>query len=259
MNKLGMHTKRAHPARPAGKVVWIWLTLALGMSVGGAQAVPASLNVPELGSASRFTVLSAAPDGMGEVTTTRSMINGDVGTSGPLSSVIQTAGSISGSIIAPVTAQVLADFNRAYDAFAPIPCDRVLTGALAGITLPPGVYGFDAAATLTGQLTLDGPANGIWLIKVGGGLTGTSLANVLLAGGARAKNVFWWVVGAATMTDSNFVGTILASENITLTRGTYIGNALAKGSVTLTDTTASKAPAQSPQSESSNDYERAAR
>lgn len=49
----------------------------------------------------------------------------------------------------------------------------------AGVTLAPGAYCFDAAATLTGALTLDGPATGIWTFKIGtigtGALTGTSL------------------------------------------------------------------------------------
>ena len=46
-------------------------------------------------------------------------------------------------------AQVLADFNSAYDGLAGQPCDQFLTGTLAGVTLTPGVYCFAAAATLT--------------------------------------------------------------------------------------------------------------
>jgi len=39
------------------------------------------------------------------------------------------------------------------------------------------------------------------------------------------------------MTDSHFLGTILASAAITLTRGSFFGQALAKGAVTVTGTT----------------------
>lgn len=74
--------------------------------------------------------------------------------------------------------------------------------------------------------------NGVWLFKVGtsgwGALTGTYFS-VVTAGGAQACNVTWWVAQGATMTDSNFQGTILAGADITITRGTYNGDAFAGG------------------------------
>ncbi len=75
--------------------------------------------------------------------------------------VTQTNCTITGAIIAPVSAQFLTDFNGAYDALAVVSCDETLTGTLAGVTRAPGVYCFDAAATLTGTLTLAGPSTGI--------------------------------------------------------------------------------------------------
>jgi hypothetical protein len=131
----------------------------------------------------------------------------------------------------------LADFNGAYDALALAQCDQVLT-TLDGQTLSPGVYCFDAAATSTGSvLTLKGSANGTWLFKVGtsgtGALTGTNFS-VVMQGDTSACNVTWWVAEAATMTDSDFKGTILAGAAITDTRGTFEGSALAKAAVTLT-------------------------
>jgi hypothetical protein len=136
---------------------------------------------------------------------------------------------------------VVTDFNTAYAAYAAIPCDQTLTGTLAGVTLTPGVYCFDAAATLTGTLTLKGPSNATWIFKIGtsgtGALTGTNFS-VVMAGGATAPcNVNWWVAQAATMTTSNFIGTILAGAAITLTGGTFSGNALAGDAVTITGTT----------------------
>jgi hypothetical protein len=157
-----------------------------------------------------------------------------------MDSVVLTRSTITGAVIAPVSDQVLRDFNRAYDAFALVSCDTVLTGTLADVTLAPGVYCFDAAATLTGVLTLDGPKNGIWIFKIGSGtgaLTGTNFfSSVVMAGGGQPCNVYWWVAQAATMTDSNFVGTILAGADITITRGTFTGDALAKAAVTMTGT-----------------------
>jgi hypothetical protein len=230
---------------------WVCAFIALGLTGGVVRASPMALNVPGLGSAARFAILSAAPNGLGAVTTTRSTIIGDVGTSGLIASVVRTEGTITGAIIAPVSPEVLADVNRAHVAFALLPRDQTLTGTLAGITLPPGVYSFDAAAALTGLVTLVGPPNGIWVFKIGENLTTTGLARVVLAGGARASNVYWAVTGAATLTDSIIVGTIVAGSDITITRGTFVGKALSMGKVTLTDTSATKSSAQARQSRAS--------
>jgi hypothetical protein len=199
-------------------------------------------SAPELGSASNFAVLSAAPNGAGAVTCTGGSIDGDVGSSGPEASVVQTEGCIiTGAIIAPVSAGVLDDFNDAYDALAGQSCDSFLTGTLADVSLTPGVYCFSAAATLTGTLTLDGGSTDTWLFKVGtsgtGALTGTNFS-VVMTDDASACNVTWWVAEAATMTTSDFKGTILAGADITMTGtspGTPAeGRALAKAAVTLT-------------------------
>jgi hypothetical protein len=196
---------------------------------------------PVVSTPSPFAVLSAAPDSLGKVICTDATITGDVGSSGAAASVVQTKCTINGSIFAlPATDQRLTAFYDAYAATATASCDKTLTGTLAGVTLKPGVYCFDAAATLTGQLILAGLSTETWLFKVGtggtGALTGTDFS-VLLANGAQACNVTWWVAEAATMTTSNFKGTILAGAGITVTSGTsgtFTGNALAKATVTLT-------------------------
>jgi hypothetical protein len=205
-------------------------------------AAAMAATAPGLGSASNFAVLSAAPLNGGAVTCTNGTITGDVGSSGARASVVQTTCPITGAIIAPVSAQVVMDFNNAYAAYTSIPCDQTLTGTLAGVSLAPGVYCFDAAAALTGTLTLNGPSTATWIFKIGAGttpptgaLTGTNFT-VVMAGGGVPCNVNWWVAQAATMTDSNFIGTILAGAAITLTRGTSSGDILAKAGVTITGT-----------------------
>ncbi|MEX2230231.1 MAG: ice-binding family protein [Dehalococcoidia bacterium] len=212
------------------------LVAIAALVIGASPASAAS--APTLGAASSFAVLSAAPDGLGEVTCTDSTITGDVGSTGLPTSVVQTNCTISGAIVAPVSAQVVDDFNDAYDALALVACDEVLTGTLAGETLEPGVYCFDAAATLTGTLTLDGTSSDIWIFKIGtsgtGALTGTDFSVVMSSGASACNNVYWWVAEAATMTTSNFKGTILAGAAIDVTGGTFDGRALAKAAVTLT-------------------------
>ena len=213
------------------------LVLLAGLWPMAVQAATA----PALGSASSFAVLSAAPGGGGAVTCTNGTITGNVGSSGLAASVVQTSCTINGAVIAPVASAVVAGFNTAYAAYAAIPCDQTLTGTLAGVTLGPGVYCVDSVAK-TGTLTLNGPSTGTWIFKVGSGtpptgaLTGTNFA-VVMAGGGTPCNVNWWVAQAATMTTSQFVGTILAGAAITLTGGTFSGNALAGAAVTITGTT----------------------
>src|ERR1035437_9457509 len=194
------------------------LLATVALLVGASPAFAA--NAPSLGTASDFAVLSAAPGHAGAVTCTNSTVNGDVGSSGPKASVVQTGCTITGAIIAPVSAKVLTDFNTAYDGLATATCSQMLTGDLAGVTLPPGIYCFDAAATLTGTLTLDGPSNGIWIFKIGtggtGALTGTAFS-VGMKNGGQPCNVYWWVAQAATITRGDFNGTILAGAAITIT------------------------------------------
>ena len=215
------------------KYLSAWL-LGIAALVGGASPAFAAA-APSLRSASGFAVLSAASGGA--VTCTDSTITGDVGSSGFPAAVVQTRCTITGAIIAPVSAQVLTDFNSAYDALAAVSCDQTLTGTLAGVTLAPGVYCFDAAATLTGTLTLAGPSNGIWIFKIGtsgtGALTGTNFS-VVMANGALACNVYWRLAEGATMTTSDLKGSILAGAAITITGGTFAGRALARAAVTLT-------------------------
>jgi hypothetical protein len=224
------------------KVLLVMCMLSVG-SLACAQTAP------PLASASAFAVLSAGPAAAGAVTCTNSAVTGAVAPA----SVVRTVCPISGAIIAPVAAQVLTDFNAAYDALAPKPLDcdgaHTLLSTITGpVTLLPGVWCTPAALTGTGVLTLDGGgnANALWIFKIGSGtpatgaLTGTGFS-VVLANGRQPCNVFWWVAQAATMTNSNFVGTILAGAAITSTggptEGTFVGRAMAKAGVTLTGTT----------------------
>jgi hypothetical protein len=193
--------------------------------------------VPSLGSAGNFAILSGAG-----VTLTGSAVEGNVGTSASVGAITLTGSPVSGSLnYSDGTAMAAStDFLNAYTAIAALPvtqCDSYLTGTLAGVTLAPGTYCFDAAATLTGTLTLAGPSNGVWLFRVGtngaGAMTGTSFS-VVMSGGASACNVTWHVANAVTMTTSNFQGNILSGAAITFTGGSLVGRDLAKAGVTLT-------------------------
>jgi len=206
----------------------------VGFLVG---ASPAMAQV-SLGGAEDFAAL-----GSSAVTATDSVVEGNVGV-GLGGAVTQTNSRISGSIHLgdTVAQQAHADFLAAYAELALVPCDVDLTGqSLGGLSLTPGVYCFDTAATETGGLlTLSGPADGIWIFKVGilgtGALTGTNFTVVMPEGAKCNNNVSWWAAQAATLTDSVFIGSVLSGTAITVTRGSLDGQALATTAVTMTGT-----------------------
>jgi len=214
--------------------------------------------VPGLGTASSFAVLSAADGGGGAVTCTDSTIIGDVGSSGEPASVVQTRCKISGATIAPVGDQVVDDFDSAYGDLKDVECTTENTfsqTSLGDHTFTPGVYCFDAAVTETDAVwTLSGGSNDTWLFKIGtqepGALTGTNFS-VVMEGGGEACDVYWWVDAAVTMTTSGFQGTILAGKAITMTglanpTAPFNGDALAKAAVTLTNFTVTGCESGSP-------------
>lgn len=180
------------------------------------------------------------------VTLTDSVVIGDVGVAnGPLT---QTNSTISGTIhVGDSTAQLAyEDFLLDYLALAQLPCDQYIDGNLAGQILMPGVYCVDGASTTTGgTLTLVGSSTDTWIFKIGtgrngtGALTGTNFTVVMTSGETCSNNVSWWTAEAATLTDSVFIGSILAGADITVTRGTLDGQVLATGAVTLTGATIS--------------------
>jgi hypothetical protein len=213
-------------------------SLACGTAAKGSSSATTSAltsPLPSLGTARSYALLAGTA-----VTCSGTTITGNVGVA-PGTSITQTSCPITGTVDAAnaVATAAQGDFFVAYDQFAALACDQVLT-TLDAQTLVPGVYCFDAAVTSTGGvLTLDGPTTGLWIFKVGtlgtGALTGTNFS-VVMSGGTPppCASVYWWAAEGVTMTDSPFAGTILAGAAITLTRGTFNGNALAKAAVTVT-------------------------
>ncbi len=196
-----------------------------------------SLAAISLGTADSFGVLG----GSTVTNTGASVITGNLGVSPGTAVTGFPPGTVTLTIHSAdaVAAQAQTDLTTAYNAILTTPTLIDLTGTdLGGLTLTPGVYGFNSSAQLTGTLTLDaqGNPNAVFIFKIASTLTTASGSSVLLINSGSNCNVFWQVGSSATLgTGSTLAGNILALQSITLTTGANVsGRALARnGAVTL--------------------------
>jgi len=157
---------------------------------------------------------------------------------------LYSASNIGGSTSADLTTAV-ANMETAYTNAAGRTATNADTtntngGAIGGLTLKPGVYEFGSAVGITGSdLTLNGTATDVWIIKMTGALTMAAGKNVTLAGGALPQNVFWQVAGAVTIdANAHFEGIILAKEAITFgNKASIKGRLFSQAAVNLDATT----------------------
>ncbi|OEU18181.1 hypothetical protein FRACYDRAFT_217733 [Fragilariopsis cylindrus CCMP1102] len=109
-------------------------------------------------------------------------------------------------------------------------------GEIGGLTLTRGVYTYDINVSITsGKVTFHGGADDVFIIKTSKSVLQAANTEVVLTGGAQAKNIFWSVaqevnVGAGAhmegillvktavkfITGSSFVGRVLSATAVTL-------------------------------------------
>jgi hypothetical protein len=218
---------------PASKKLKKLLAIACLASLPGSLLAAGPAPV-DLGSAAHFTILAGAA-----ITTTGGgIVNGDVGTSPISGSAIhlmqaQVHGIIytvdqtgpAGSIMAPaLLTAAKGDLTTAFNDAAgrtPVPSGPFLnpgSGNIGGLNLVPGLYKFTGTAMVTGSnLTLTGGPDDVWIFQIASNLDVGTTVQVILAGGAQARNIFWQVGTSATIgTGAMFKGTILADQSITM-------------------------------------------
>jgi hypothetical protein len=222
----------------------------------GAGPAPVSLGgATDLGGAGAYAVLAKS----GVTNAIGSTINGNVGVSPAAASYItgfalvadasntfSTSPSVVGNVYAanyaiPTPAHLTSAIARMETAYTDAAgrtspdFNELGGGALGGLTLVPGLYKWTTSVTIPTNTTLSGGANDVWIFQISGDLTIAAAKRVLMAGGARAGNVFWQVAGQATLgTTSHFEGTILSKTGITLNTGASMnGRALAQTLVAL--------------------------
>jgi hypothetical protein len=230
----------------------VLLLVACGSVTGRAASTEDTGSGPvpvSLGSAGRFAILSKT----GITDVYASAIVGDVGTS-PITgaALLLTCGEVSGRTFsvdaagplpcaindATFLTAAVGDMGFAYDDAAGRLYPDVTelgAGEIGGLTLQPGLYKWGTGVLITTDVTLAGGPNDVWILQVAGTLNQGNATRVTLAGGARAKNIFWQVAGAVTIgTTAHFEGVVLAKTMIAVNTGASVtGRLLAQTAVTL--------------------------
>ncbi len=216
-----------------------------------------------LGTADGFAVLA----GSGITNTGTTVIAGDIGTYPTTTITGDDTGQANDIVLAgsvrddTETASAKTGLLAAYNNAAGQASTQAITADLANptATLTPGVYTATSSMDLTGALTLDaqGDPDAIFVFQAGSTLTTAPDSSVVLVGRAQACNVYWQVGSSATLnTNTDFVGTILAKDSITLKTGASVqGRVLARDAAVTMDnnvitrsvcSTSSTSPAPTP-------------
>jgi hypothetical protein len=222
--------------------------MALCLTTASTAAAQGPLPV-YLGSAGTFALVGQT----GITDVYASAIGGDVGTSPTTgAAILLSCPEVSGTIysvdstgpapcavIDPVfLTSVVLDMQAAYDDAA----NRVApdftelgAGEIGGMTLVPGLYKWGTGLLMSADVTLSGGPDDVWIFQVAGTMNEASAINVILTGGATAKNIFWQVAGAVTIgTYAHFEGVLLGKTVIGAnTAATVTGRLLAQTAVTL--------------------------
>ncbi len=230
-----------------------------GVPLGSAGSVVAT---GDLGASGNYVILSQA--GISNVT--GSSITGNMGVSPAAATyitgfaliadgtnVFSTSSSVTGKIYAanyavPTPSNLttaIGSMQAAYtDAASRTNPDfnELLTGNIGGQTLAPGLYKWTSSVIIPNNVTISGTATDIWIFQISGNLSMSAAKNVILAGGALAKNIYWQVAGTVTIgTSAHFEGIILCKTAVTLqTTASINGQILSQTAVALDNNTVVK-------------------
>ncbi len=186
---------------------------------------------PNLGTASSFAVFTSIGAFSNSGTTN---ITGNIGTNGGAVTGFPPGVVLGQTHIANATSlQASTDVTVAYAELAGKTCGAVISTSIGNNqTLTPNTYCIGAAATLSGNLILDGQGNpnAVFIFQIDGALSTNNFSNVILINSATLCNVFWQVNGGFLLGDySVFRGTILANGAVSLLEGSALyGQVLTK-------------------------------
>jgi hypothetical protein len=239
----GLHSSsvRLDMARTLRAAAVAALTIG-GLASAVPSAVAAATPMVNLGQASTYAVLSGASVGntVSAAGAPHTTLRGDLGVKADTQPTGFPPGEVTGTIRVgtAAVAQAHADLVTAYNEVKDRTGGIALAGALAGITVTPGLHTIAGAASNTTTLTLDaqGDPNAVFVFQVNGALAFAAASHVVLANGAQASRVFWQVNGAGAVgAGASFAGALMAMDAVAVGNGTvFNGRAFARnGALTL--------------------------
>ncbi len=161
----------------------------------------------------------------------------------------QVTGRLYAADQTPPTSSMLttavSDMEAAFSDLAGRAPDKTEHGAgnIGGMTLEPGVYKWGTGVLIPTNLTLQGSSTDVWIFQIAQDLTVANGTQVVLGGGALAKNIHWQVSGLVDLgTTSHFEGNILCQTAITLRTGATINGRLLAQSAVNIDASTVRAP-----------------
>ena len=243
-------------------------------TVPGPVVTGAGIN---LGTAANYVILAKTGVSYTPIatTTTTPTITGNIGVSPALASSItgfalalpaaspfSTSTHVNGQVFAPgYAAPTPADLTTAalnmeaaYTAAAGQTATSAATTNVGGGTLTsltfnavPGgvtVYEWGTPVIIPTDLTFNGSATDVFILKVAGTLDMAAAKNVVLTGGVLPKNIFWQVSGAVTIgANTHFEGIILGQTGITFGNLSSINGRLLAQTAVVLDATKVTQPA----------------
>ena len=216
--------------------------------------VPLGPGIVNLGTAGNFAILTKA----GISTTGVTSVIGDIGVSPAAATAITGFGLIMDASNEFATTPIVTGRVYASDYTPPTPAyittaisdmETALTtamgmtlsvitelgaGNISGMTLAPGLYKWGTGLLISGAgVTLEGGPDDTWVFQISSDFTVDG--DIVLAGGAQAKNIFWITNTQALLnTGVQFNGNILAQTLISLNAGAVVnGRLLSQTAVTL--------------------------
>ena len=222
------------------------ISLSLAVLSFHVTARPLAASVPNLGAAGSFSVLAALSMSAAGAGTT---VGGDLGLSPGLASSKTGPWTVGGSeYFGPLTLAGNAETDAlgAFNNLAGQASDGTWSGSTSSV---PGVWTAASDTVFAGTLTLNGGYNDVWVFQIGRDMTFSG--SVVMGGNAQPCHVFWQIGRDATIAvGSTFIGTLIASRDITLVSGANVNGrilsltgALTTDGNTINGPTCASAPA----------------
>ena len=203
--------------------------------MAGNYVILAKAGITTTGTTAVVGDIGISPGALSDTTGFGSVLHGSYATSS-----IVTGRIYASDMADPTPANLSSAVNAmqiAYlDAAGRTPPDFTELGAgdISGKTLVPGLYKWSTGVLINTDVTLSGGPDDVWIFQIGSDLTMASAKNVILSGGARAKNIFWQLYGVASIgTGAHFEGVIMAQTAVALDTGATINGRLLAETVTL--------------------------